>query len=50
MVSLHDDQLSPIANTQTDNIEGVLWSGDSVYEGVPETIALLKSKGRYPKL
>ncbi|KAH7272822.1 hypothetical protein MRS44_003325 [Fusarium solani] len=26
--------------------DGVLWSGDHVYDGVPETIALLRSKGK----
>ncbi|OPB39425.1 4-nitrophenylphosphatase [Trichoderma guizhouense] len=26
--------------------DGVLWNGDHVYEGVPETISLLKSKGK----
>ncbi|KAL6908877.1 HAD-like domain-containing protein [Trichoderma evansii] len=26
--------------------DGVLWNGDHVYEGVPETIAFLKSKGK----
>lgn len=26
--------------------DGVLWSGDHVYEGIPETLELLKSKGK----
>ncbi|KAK7428562.1 p-nitrophenyl phosphatase [Neonectria magnoliae] len=26
--------------------DGVLWSGDHIFEGVPETIALLRSKGK----
>ncbi|KAL7967826.1 HAD-like domain-containing protein [Trichoderma sp. SZMC 28014] len=26
--------------------DGVLWNGDHAYEGIPETIALLKSKGK----
>ncbi|KFA79586.1 hypothetical protein S40288_01119 [Stachybotrys chartarum IBT 40288] len=26
--------------------EGVLWSGDHVYEGIPETIAFLRSQGK----
>jgi hypothetical protein len=27
---------------------GVLWSGDHVFEGIPETIKLLQSKGIQP--
>ncbi len=26
---------------------GVLWSGDHVFEGVPETLLLLRSKGEF---
>lgn len=25
---------------------GVLWSGDSVYEGIPETLKMLQAKGK----
>lgn len=31
----------------TENL-GVLWSGDYVYEGIPETLQLLRSKGTHP--
>lgn len=30
----------------TGNKTGVLWSGDHVYDGIPETIELLRSKGQ----
>ncbi|ODA80102.1 hypothetical protein RJ55_03060 [Drechmeria coniospora] len=36
----------PECDGKTHSLKGVLWSGDHVFDGVPETIKLLRSRGK----